>query len=192
MPIYDIDISFNFNLVLEPADVYDQPLTNFTHVRPIPIEFVTQISGINTWKDYGTLNAEINANPIIPSVNNLILYKGLTFNLTKTQSLDVSFTDFVTDDLIPEMYTTTMSSITNTAQTLVNASMSNTIFTEDIYNKLRASFNIENGFTNNDGFGYLGTRVITGLSNLDGDAEDKILGIIFHQSSVVLAQSTGV
>lgn len=190
MPIYDIDTSFNLNLVLQAAEVYDVSLTNFTHVRPIPIQFVTQISGTNTWREYEVVKLDILANPIIPNVNNLILYKGVS-PFDPATPLDVSFTDFVTDDLTPEMYTTTMSSITDDASGVVNASMSGIIFTEEIYNKLKASFNIADGFETTDGFGYLGTRVLSGVSNLDQGIEDKILGIIFHQNSAVLAQVSG-
>jgi hypothetical protein len=192
MPIYELDNSaFDVTLALLQKDAFVTELSNFTHVCKIPVNFVSQNgSGINEWVDYSILNSEINATPLITSTTTKNeIYEGVDFQPDKDE--DKSFSDFLIGDISTQMYENDFDAFITTTKDLFNTKMSNVIFSQSVYDKLLASFNIEDGFDKSDGFGFIGSRVVNNESIKD-DVGDRKLAIIFYQATGIPAQASGV
>lgn len=192
MTIYDVDLNFAVSVNVTPLTLYT-PLANgtFTHVRKIPVPFVSVVGGVNTWASHAVISNILDADilPDTDGVDTIIL--GAAFNPDAV--VDTNFTEFTTDDLEEDMYDpNTWATAVSVARGLVNASISSAIFTEENYIKFTAGFDITQGITTGDGFGYVGTRAVTTASALDplegDDPSPRKLAIIFYQSSVVAAE----
>ena len=188
MTIYDVELSFNVSVNVTPLTLYSELTQTFTHVRQIAVPFVTSSAGVNTWADYTTTIAPILNSIIIPaSPGEDSIYKASVFD--PEAAADMTFTEFTTNDLEEDMYEPgSWTSAVGVAKGFVDDSLSADIFTSEDYNKFKAGFDITEGMTKNDGFGYVGTRVVaTNSTNDELDLVDvpRKLAIIFYQDSAI-------
>jgi hypothetical protein len=193
MTIYDVELDFDVSVNVATKPVFTA-LSGFTHVLKRPVQFLNVNNSVYTWKSLAEIKLAINEGQ---TTGNYFVDDVVSDTIIESTSVPVgagnatlSFTDFTTGDLIQDMYTVdswaaavTGSDQLGGARKVVNDSLDS--FTEDVYNKLKNNFNIDNGISANEGFGYLATRKVATASvndPLDPEDADRILALVVYQS----------